>query len=212
MQELLNIRIAEQCFFQTQTVWEYFSHDFLPMWQKKNPEKVLRIWSLGTGSGEEAYSIVMMCEEFRILYPEFAYQITATDYSTELLNVARKGLYNGKTVEHLEKNYPSLFQKYFMLNEKKYAVKPYLKAKVRFELHNPLNQFGNENDFDIVFMRSVLPYFDDSEKEKILENISTTLVKNGFLIIGESESLAALKSPFKLRRPLVYENTVLIYQ
>ena len=58
-------------FFRTPHVWDFFAGKFLPEWRHDHPEQTLRAWSAAAASGEEAYSIAMLCEEFRERAPDF---------------------------------------------------------------------------------------------------------------------------------------------
>lgn len=206
-QEFINlVTTNETSFFRTARVWDYFSDVYLPQWVSKNGSKNLRIWSAAASSGEEAYSLIMSCEEFqKNKKADLKYQITGTDISTEVLALAQKGFYNGRSMEGFKASFPGLLEKYFVPQGDGFSVNAMLKSKIKFAPHNLFNA-PEENIYDIVFLRNVLIYFNEVEQGKVLKNISKALVPGGVLVIGESESLARFENLFKYQRPLIYEN------
>lgn len=207
IQEFINVVTTnETSFFRTQRVWEYFTKDFLPNWWLVNPKKTLKIWSGASSSGEEVYTIGICCEEFRNKNPGFSYQIYGTDISSDVVAVAEKAEYAGRSIELFKTTNRPLFDKYMQPHGEGFKVHPDVKLKIRFGLHNLFSIPRERNFYDIVFLRNVLIYFEPPDIEKVLSNISKGLVFSGTLIIGESESLSSLKTPFKYKQALVYEN------
>lgn len=206
IQEFINlVTTNETSFFRTARVWEYFNKDFLPLWWQENPKKILKIWSGAASSGEEVYSIGICCEEFKSKNPGFNYQIMGTDISSEVLSYAEKAEYSGRSIEAFKTTLRPLFDKYMQISQSEiYKVHTDVKSKIRFSLHNLFTPPKELNYYDIVFLRNVLIYFEPADIEKVLSCVSKGLINNGILVIGESESLAALKSCFKYKSPLVY--------
>jgi chemotaxis protein methyltransferase CheR len=204
-QDFINrITTNETSFFRTSRVWDYFQNEFLPKWQKENKGKKLRIWSGASSTGEEIYTIGICCHEFTLKFADFDYSILGTDISTNVLNQAKKGLYNGKSIDNLKNSNQKVFEKYFKQNDGAFTVSETVRSKIQFAPHNLL--FPQPSTFDLVFLRNVLIYFEGAEQEKILSNVSQSLVDRGQLILGESESLTGIKTNFQFIAPLVYEN------
>jgi chemotaxis protein methyltransferase CheR len=207
IQEFINlVTTNETSFFRTQRVWEYFTKDFLPNWWATNSKKTLKIWSGASSTGEEVYTIGICCEEFRIKNPGFNYQIFGSDISSDVLAIAQKAEYAGRSIEVFKTSNRPLFDKYMLPNGENFNVHPDVKLKIRFGIHNLFTLPKEFNHYDIVFLRNVLIYFEPADIEKVLANISKGLIYNGILIIGESESLSSLKTNFKYKLPLVYTN------
>jgi chemotaxis protein methyltransferase CheR len=205
-QEFVNlVKTNETSFFRTQRVWDYFTKDFLPNWTAANPKKTLRIWSGAASSGEEIYTIGICCEEYRLKNIGFNYQIIGTDISSEVLATAEIGEYSGRSIENFKTSNRLLFDKYMEPVEAVYRVRLEIKLKIKFAIHNLFQVPVERKNCDIIFLRNVLIYFEAKDQEKVLSNISKGLVADGILIIGESESLNSLKTPFKYKLPLVYE-------
>lgn len=202
-QEFINIVTThETSFFRTARIWEYFCNEFLPAWFTENQNRSLKIWSAAASTGEESYTIAICCEEFREKNPKFDYQIIATDISTDVIETAKDGVYSGRSIENFKSN-NLLFKKYMIQGEDGFKIKSNTKLKIKFGTHN-LYHLSKESDFDIVFIRNVLIYFKPSDQEIVLANIRQAMRNEGILILGESESLNALKTPFDYLVPLVY--------
>ncbi|MDO9181300.1 MAG: protein-glutamate O-methyltransferase CheR [Bacteriovorax sp.] len=205
-QEFVNlVTTNETSFFRTQRVWDYFTKDFLPSWTAKNPKKTLKIWSGAASSGEEIYTIGICCEEHRLRNIGFNYQIMGTDISSEVLVTAELGEYSGRSIENFKTSNRILFEKYMEPIKEVYRIRADVKSKIKFAIHNLFQIPVEQKNCDIIFLRNVLIYFDVKDQEKVLLNISKGLMNDGILIIGESESLNSLKTPFKYKLPLIYE-------
>lgn len=209
VQEFINlVTTNETSFFRTQRVWDFFTKEFLPKWTKENPKKTLRIWSGASSSGEEIYTIAICCEEHMLRNEGFNYQVIGTDISSDVLDAAISGKYSGRSIEAFKTSNRMLFDKYLMSSEEGFKVRDDLKLKLNFKNHNLFNPPFQKNHFDVVFLRNVLIYFEAKDQECVLNKIGESLVDNGLLIIGESESLSSLKTPFVFNSPLIYKKCV----
>lgn len=196
----------ETYFFRTQRVWDYFEHDFLKKWYEKNPHQKLKIWSGASSSGEEVYTIGILCEKFKKTHPHFQYEITGSDISNEILAKAQMGIYQGRSIEAFRKNHPALFNEMMKSEDQvNYQVLPSIRANINLKKHNLFNAPIAIGNFDIVFLRNVLIYFKGHDQEIVLKNIYQSLKSEGILILGESESLTGLTTHFKYVTPLVYK-------
>lgn len=201
-----SVTTNETSFFRTERVWNFFQNEFLPDWYKKNPGRTLKVWSAASSSGEEAYTIIICCLEFKLLRPDFNFKISASDISTDVLKEAIEARYVQRSVEHFRNHNKFIFDKYLRLeSDEVFAVKDELKKFAEFYVHNLFDPPKQKKNFDIVFLRNVLIYFEQKDQEKVLLNISEGLVDEGTLIIGESESLNRSETPFKYHLACVYK-------
>ncbi len=191
-------------FFRTPAVWTYFAGQFLPDWQARHPAKTLRIWSAAAASGEEAYSIAMLCHQFGQRHPRFRYQITGTDIDTAMVAACRAGLYTGRSVQQLAAGHPQLLERFFVADGAHMAVVPELKAHVQFSQHNLLAPAAVGGPFDLVFLRNVLIYFDEAGQRTVLANVRRQMDGDARLLLGEQESITRLATPFVFEQQHVY--------
>jgi len=195
-------------FFRTPAVWNHFAQYFLPQWHALNLGRPARIWSAAAASGEEAYSIAMLCEEFQAREPAFRYEILATDISQEILVKARAGQYGGRSVERIQQSHPRMFGKYMVDTGGGGArVAEALKRHLTFGAHNLMQPMLHEAPFDIVFLRNVLIYFADDVSEVILRQVGASMKPGATLVLGESESIVRIKTVFKFEEPLIYSRS-----
>lgn len=194
----------DTAFFRTPHVWDYFARQFLPEWFLDHPGKILKIWSAAAASGEEAYSIAMLCQEFKQSAPAFQYQILATDISTEVLATGRAGLYGGRSLDGIRAAQPRLYEKYFVPQAEGAQVVPELQKQIRFAEHNLLRTLLPAEKFDIVFLRNVLIYFDAEHQEKVVNLLRRQMHDHAKLVLGESESLNRINTAYQYEMPLVY--------
>jgi chemotaxis protein methyltransferase CheR len=191
-------------FFRTPQVWDYVENEFLPHWWQAHPGQRLKIWSAAASSGEELYSMAMLCEEFQAANPEFRYQIFATDISRQILSQAREGQYGGRSVERIQSTHPDWVKKYFTASAGGLKVVDALKKHVELAQHNLLTPLKPARQFDLVFLRNVLIYFDPEQQQKILGQARLSMAPHARMILGESESISGRDTAYQLERPMIY--------
>ncbi|HRI88869.1 MAG TPA: CheR family methyltransferase, partial [Candidatus Hydrogenedentes bacterium] len=86
-----------------------------------------------------------------------------------------------------------------------YEVKDILRAYLVFRrLNLSTPPFPMKGPLDVVFCRNVMIYFDRPTRERLIEEIYRLLKPGGYLMVGHSESLTGLSSPFKVVKPSIY--------
>lgn len=191
-------------FFRTPQVWDYFTRQFLPEWTDTHPGQTLKIWSAAAASGEELYSIAMLCEEYQLTCPAFRYRILATDISQQVLELARIGRYSGRSVERVHQSHPEMAGKYLRPAGTAVHVAELLKGQVSFAQHNLLNILRPAQQFDLVFLRNVLIYFDAEHQATVLKQVRHSMRADARLILGESETIARLGMDYQFEAPMIY--------
>jgi chemotaxis protein methyltransferase CheR len=194
----------ETSFFRTPRIWDHFWQQLLPEWFRHHRGATLQLWSAAASTGEEAYSMAMLCEEFHAHHPAFKYQILATDIASDVLAAGKAGHYHGKSIEGLRRSKPELFARYFQPSGEGHLASPSLRAHVLFREHHLHKRLDGAARFDIVFLRNVLIYFDEAGQCNVLENVRRAMAPGSTLIIGESESLTRLNVGFDFEQPLIY--------
>lgn len=164
------------------------------------------IWCSAASTGEEPYSIAMTaCEAFDTLTPPV--QVVATDIDTNVLGVAAAGVY---PMERAEKAGPARLKRFFLkgkgANEGMARVRPELRQLVNFR---PLNLLANdwplEGQFDAIFCRNVMIYFDKDTQRKILARFVPLMKPHALLFAGHSENFLYVSDALRLRGKTVYE-------
>ena len=179
----------ETSFFRDPTVFEALTNCIL-----KHHTGPLRIWSAACSSGQEPYSIAMQLREQRPdLVPHT--RIHATDLSATMLHMARQGSYSRLEVN---RGLPALLlTRYFEKQGLRWTLKPEVRQHVKFAILNlalPWRQIGQ---FDIIFLRNVLIYFDVPTKQDVLKRVRRVLKPGGTLILGAAETTLHLDGAYQ---------------
>jgi chemotaxis protein methyltransferase CheR len=158
------------------------------------------IWCAASSSGEEAYSIAIHCLE-----KGFKPHIVATDISTDMLRTGQKGIY---PIEKAKSIPTELLKKYFKKGHGKwhnfFKVRDELRGMVTFKRYNLVTDSPPSREYDLIFCRNVLIYFDMAVKTKVIHKLYDVLKYKGYLIIGGAESLNNIKHQFQYVRPSIY--------
>ncbi len=186
----------ESSFFRDQKPFDQFSKVLLPQCLARNAAtRKIRIWSAASSSGQEAYSLAILCAEQSVKLAGWTIEIIGTDLSNEMVARARSGIYNQFEVQ---RGLPiTQLIKYFKQVEGGWQINEQLRQMVQFRQGNLLQNFGLSGTFDIVFCRNVLIYFDIPTKAKILAAIRQIMAPGGVLILGGSETLLNITDQFK---------------
>jgi chemotaxis protein methyltransferase CheR len=188
----LNISYSE--FFRNPLTYACLAQLVLPALiekKKKEKQKEIRIWSAACASGQEAYSIAMLCHEMAgndKFKPQF--RIFATDFNSGELEKARKGIYPLSAMD----NVTIKRQQYFFSQKGNYySVVPELKELIDFSVFDllsdqnscpPSSIFGN---FDLVFCSNLLFYYKPNYRQIIISKATNCLASGGYLVTGEVE-------------------------
>ena len=146
----------------------------------------LRIWSAGCSSGEETYSIAMTLLTNDATKRHSNTRILATDLDTNVLDRARSGLYASDRIEGI----PDNIRKEFVTNrtEKEFAIAQACKDLIVFNQLNLLNDWPITIEFDFIFCRNVMIYFEKQIQDRLVGRLIDQLKMNGVLYIGHSET------------------------
>ena len=188
--------INETYFFRDHTPFSQFRDFIVPELIKHNgSKKHLRIWSAGSSSGQEAYSLAIVLQELAAPLSDWQIEIIGTDLSHEMTARAKQGIYSQFEIQ---RGLPAaIMLKYFTQQDGKWQVNENIRQMVKFSQHNLLSHFSELGLFDVILCRNVLTYFDQATKNRVLSGISRQLNNHGFLVIGAAETLLGLSTRFK---------------
>jgi chemotaxis protein methyltransferase CheR len=203
MQALANLITTNETYmFREYEQLEGFANCCLPevlSAKQSRGEQKLRIWCAGCSSGEEAYTLAIILQE---IFPQSQYwdcEIVATDIDQNVLAQAAKARYWSRSVRDVPAEY---LNKHFIQESDSYLVRPNIAAMVKFQhlnLHDRLAMRAMRN-FDFIFCRNVLIYFDDLSRKTAVDHFYNSLNRGGYIFLGHSESIGRISSAFKLKR------------
>lgn len=194
-------------FFREAAHFHFLKQDFLPQYTTTYCRNNLKIWSAGCSSGEEPYTIVMMMEEYKKLYPQVTYSLLASDVSLRVMQTAHQGIYDTQKIVGVP---TELKRTYFLrskTNPKLVRIKPLFRKKIQYKRINFMDtNYGLvKKDYDIIFCRNVLIYFDKATQERVILRFCEHLKPGGLLFLGHSESIIGMRLPLKQLKPTVYQ-------
>ena len=184
-------------FFREGVQFEYLLRTALPTLVERGLRGPLRAWSAGCSTGEEAYTLAMVLEEFRSQRRGFEYQILATDLSTRVLQAAARGVYRDDRIEPVP---AALRARYIMRSRDRtqglVRVHPDLRARVSFQRLNFRDQeYDVGPPLDVVFCRNVLIYFEKDFQRELLLRLIARIAPGGYLFLGHTESIHGMGLP-----------------
>ena len=192
-------------FMREETHYKFMQEVALPYWTSAIKDKDLRIWSAGCASGEEAYTIVMVLNEyFGAKKSGWDTTVLATDISLKVLELAKQGVYPEEHFEHLPVSWKS---KYFTkLGDENYKVTDAMAKQIVFNQFNLMGDFNRfRKKFHIIFCRNVMIYFDTPTKAALVKRFHDALATGGYLFIGLSETLSGISGDFEQISPAIYK-------
>jgi len=162
-----------------------------------------RAWSAACSSGEEPYSIAMVLDELLGNQP---WEVLASDISTRIVDKARSGLFPMARLPEIPKPYLSRHcLKGIDEFDGSLLIEKALRDRVRFMLHNLMEAPPKLGEFDVIFLRNVMIYFDQGTKQKVVSHLLPLLRPGGYFLIGHSESLNGVSNALKPIAPAIYQ-------
>lgn len=153
----------------------------------------VRIWSAGCSSGEEAYSLAILCTEHQKLETNpIKLQVFATDIDERAISAGRAGLYPEAIITDVP---PTRLRQYFVKDDKHYRVRKEIREKILFAQHSLLSD-PPFSQIDLIVCRNLLIYLDREIQREILQIFHFALRPGGFLFLGSSESADACPDLF----------------
>ena len=202
---IINFLTTNYSFFMREwDHFEFYRNRILPELKSRVKDYDLRLWSAGCSTGEEAYTLAMVTNDF---FGEEASRwdkrILATDISQKVLNFATAGIYGAEAVEPLPKTWKlTHFNK---LPEGRLQAKDSLKQEVLFRPFNLMEKvFPFKKQFHVIFCRNVMIYFDAKTKVELVNRFYDVLAPGGYLIVGQSESLDRSATKLSYVMPSIY--------
>ena len=165
------------------------------LFENRAKDKEIRLWVSGCSTGEEAYSLAILCKEYMAEKGEYRdVKIFATDIDDKALEFAGAGIYPDSIIGDVSSE---RITRFFTLREGHYQVHESIRGMIIFARHN-LFQDPPFSKIDMVSCRNLLIYLSPSVQEKVLRLIYMALNPNGFMFLGSSESLGNLSEAFKV--------------
>ena len=194
----------ESFFFRADKPFQHFHGKALPGLLAARPVgSPLRVWSAASSSGQEAYSIAMILAECRASIANRRIDIVGTDLAREQVGRSREGL---DTQFEVQRGLPvQMLMRYFRKEETGWRISEAIRGMVQFREWNLLGDLRGLGQFDVVFCRNVLIYFDQPTKARVLDAVAQQMPGDGLLYLGGAETVLGITTRFA---PLASERGV----
>lgn len=189
----------ETYFFREPKHFTYFKDEILSNWRENN----FRVWSAASSTGEEAYTLSMVLADTLGMRK---WEVYGSDLSTRVLNIASQGVYPMDRLDNMPEDFLEKYalkgvrsqQGYFRVNDK-------LRSRVSFGQGNLMKPTPTSiGQFDAIFLRNVLIYFDNETKKHVVERVVQSLKPGGHFFISHSESINKLTDCVKMISPSIF--------
>ncbi|MBF9034408.1 histidine kinase [Rhodobacterales bacterium HKCCE2091] len=165
-----------------------------PMARGENQETPIRIWVPACATGEEAYTIAMeMSEALEEAGSNRRFRVIATDIHRQSLDIASAGTYSEEAVARVP---DQLRNRYFLRQRDLFVVNPLLRQKLIFSAHDVLSDPPFMH-LDLISCRNLFIYLNEEAQARIISLFLFGLRKEGYLFLGQSESLGKFSSEFQ---------------
>lgn len=203
-QDLINlITVNETYFFREFEQLAIFGETCLQETLEKkraSGDKNLRVFSAACSSGEEPYTLAIILREMVDDFKSWNILVKGVDIDENVLSAALKAEYDSRSVKDVP---PDYLERYFnRLGGGMYRVKQEIRDLVSFEHVNLMDRrsLRNERNYDFIFCRNMLIYFDDQSRKQVVERFYTMLNRGGYIFLGHAESLSRITTSFKIKR------------
>lgn len=170
--------------------------------RRRDSNKTFRVWSAASSSGEEAYSIAMVLTE---ALGDTSWEVVGTDISTQVLVTAQRAHYSLERAQGIPTHY---LKKHCLKGVRQHEgtllIRPELRQRVRFRSSNLLDPARDLGQFDVIFLRNVMIYFNDTTKRNVVAGLLSYLKPDGHFIVGHSETLNGITNDLIPLQPTIY--------
>lgn len=189
-------------FFREQKHWSYLSSKILP---RVNTNK-FRVWSAACSTGEEPYTIGMVMKNRLNDTNINDFSVLGTDINNDALYKANHGQYSKKTVAKIKDHKSHYVSDYFNKEDDCYHVKKKIKRHVKFRRFNlKRDQYPFSNYVDLIVCRNVFIYFNNTMIEHVVEELTQSLKRGGYLFIGHTENLNEIDHDLTKIKTAIYQ-------
>ncbi|MGO4773204.1 protein-glutamate O-methyltransferase CheR [Flavobacterium sp. W22_SRS_FK3] len=185
MVDEITVNVTEM--FRDPSFYTVIRNQILPL---LGPKPFIRLWHAGCSTGEEVYSMAILLKEAGLLHKSLIY---GTDINAKVLETAKKGIFPLRMMKEYSENYRDSggkedFSNYYTANYGIAKFNEELSQKMVFSQHNLVSD-TSFNEFDMIFCRNVLIYFDNDLQKRAIKLFDESLATLGFLALGTKETI-----------------------
>lgn len=185
----------ESSFFRDLQIFDMLNRQILPSFHATRKDRVLRVWSAGCSTGQEAYSLAIQLRNDIASWRGWRIEILATDVSTAAIDQARSGVFTQMDVQRGLAVGDLI--KWFEPVGDEWHASPELRRMIEFRTDNLFHPQAPSGHYDLLLCRNVLLYFTPEKRQEVLRLLarhshagSVLLLGAGETVIGHSEDFA----------------------
>lgn len=193
-QELIEaVVVSETWFLRDREAFTALARIVQENWLASRAQSPLRLLSLPSSTGEEAYSIVMALFDAGLAANRFC--VDAIDISRRALAQAERAVYGKNSFRGNELDFR---ERYFEATAQGYRLSDVVRRQVQFQLGNlfAADFLPGVESYDIVFCRNLLIYFDRATQDRAIQILERLLRPQGVLFVAPSETGLLLSHDF----------------
>jgi len=183
-------------FFRDEDAFEIIRTEVIPsLFKNKEAADIIKIWVVASSTGEEAYSLAMLFEEYAQHHktPDINVKIFATDIDQQAIDTASKGVYTSDSLKNVS---AERVKRFFIKEGNVYRVSPALRKAVVFAKHD-ITKDPPFSRIDLLTCRNMLIYMNSTLQKNILQKFHFALNEDAYLFLGNSENIGVLKDVMK---------------
>jgi len=195
-------------FFRDLPTWTTLDEVVLEqLFSDGNDAEPVRVWSVGCSTGEEAFTIAMLMERFRLRNGiDRDFRVYATDVNSTAIQAAKQGIYPDSVREEIPAEY--IDPQYLSFRSGTFSVSQSIRARVIFAVHNAIEDPPYTRT-DLIVCRNLLIYLSPDVQAKVMTQFSFSLRKGGYLLLGAAETPGQHGGMFEVvvNKARIYRNT-----
>jgi chemotaxis protein methyltransferase CheR len=202
LQNLVNAMTVNETYFDRESYqFRCLVESIMPeVVQDRRPDDTIQVWSMPCSTGEEPYSIAIHLLDGWSDADNWSIRLVATDIDTRVLEQARNGIYDARSIQHVPQHRLERF--FTPVGADRWQVVASLRRSVEFRQAN-ISSDADMRGFrgiDVIFCRNLLIYFDDASRRRAIESLYEALRPGGFICLGHSEAMSRMSSLFITRK------------
>lgn len=181
-------------FYRDRDDFDYLREKVIPvLFENNRIDKRIRVWVAGCSTGEEAYTIAILLQDYMdVIGEHYEVKVFATDIDQDAIEKASLGHYSAGIATDLS---PRLLDRFFNKTEDGYAVKRHIREQVIFAIQNVLRD-PPFTKLDLITCRNLLIYLQNNLQRDVLHIFDFALKDGGYLFLGTSESVGDMSDRF----------------
>ena len=177
----------ESSFFRDLQIFDMIHRQILPHIREERQDRVLRIWSAGCSTGQEAYSLAIRLRNDAARWQGWRIEILATDISTTAIDQARSGIFSQMDVQRGLAVGDLI--KWFEPHGEEWRANPELRRMIDFRHDNLFDARVPMGDYDLLLCRNVLLYFTPERRQTVLRLLANHSHAGSVLLLGAGETV-----------------------